>query len=1115
MIHRFFSSLFLFLSFSFSVVTSNAQPPCEANPVANDYCSFATSICNLNGYCGNTSPFYTNDVSPTNGSNETYTPLGDVFCATIQNNSWLKFIADSNIAIFSVWCFNCANNMGVQMQIYSTTDCYNFIPVSNCWNPLHPANGQITATGLIPGDVYYFMIDGTAGDNCDYVIACDVGVSVSPAISLDQTICPGATTIVSATGALSYHWTSNPPDPSLAGQENNSSITVSPSVTTTYSVVAVTTGQNSFCNNDSTFLSTLVSINNVSGQFTDVTSANCNQNNGSVTVSGTGGNGIYTYLWNTNPAQSTPTISSLAPGTYTVTVSSGGCTSVVTASVANIPPPQATISSFSNALCGQANGSAVVAVTGGIPPFTYAWNTIPPQTGQVLQNVSGGTYIVTVTDIVNCTAVQTVTLIDLPGPVVSLPALVDICHNQLPLTLSGGTPSGGTYSGPGVVNNVFNPLLTGVGVFNITYIYADSNGCLDQDVQPLEVLPSPVVDFPDIPGLCVSASPVLLTGATPSGGTYSGMGVTNAIFDPSVAGAGSFDLIYSFQNIDGCSSSDTSLVEVFNLPVVSQTSLPNVCINTPTILAGGTPLGGTYSGTGITNGVLNPEINGLGNCTITYVYADSNGCIDSTHTNLIVVDVPVVGLSSFNPVCKGIPAFQLTGGIPAGGTYSGISVNNGYFNPLFASVYTITYTYTDPNGCSNDTSQIIEVLDLPEVTFSFLPDICVDHNPDTLTGGDPPGGIYSGPGVLNGTFDPSLTGPGTFLINYTFSNVACEDSAQQSLTVRPLPVVTFTPMTGVCVNQDTLMLNGGQPAGGMYSGSGVYQDYFLPDSAGTGSFSLLYTYVDQYGCSDTVSETIEVFPLPLQFNVTGGGVSCQNIGNPVNLDSSEAGVVYRLVLDGVVQGFPFNGTGSSFSFGNQYLPGTYYIYALDLTTACENIMLDTAVVKIIPLPEPGLEDSLTLCEEPNIILDAGNFSDSLFYQWQDGSTNRYFTVYEPGIYWVKVGLDNCIATDTIEIWDCCKFDIANVFTPNSDQFNDIFIPKYFCDLLNFRIEIFNRWGKVVYSSKAIDEGWDGTNSNGGSECAEGTYFYVITYKSVTYPNVRKDNKLTGSVTLLR
>ena len=85
--------VFLFLFLSAKLIAQ--PPPCATNPVAGDYCNTATAICNLNGYCGNTSAAYTATVSATNNADENNTPLGNVFCAGIQNNSWLKFMASS------------------------------------------------------------------------------------------------------------------------------------------------------------------------------------------------------------------------------------------------------------------------------------------------------------------------------------------------------------------------------------------------------------------------------------------------------------------------------------------------------------------------------------------------------------------------------------------------------------------------------------------------------------------------------------------------------------------------------------------------------------------------------------------------------------------------------------------------------------------------------------------------------------------------------------------------------------------------------------------------------------------------------------------------------------
>ena len=321
---------FLVLTFLFSFLDVIAQPPCATNPVAGDFCSTATPICNLNGYCGNTSATYTYWVSPTNHANETNTPLGNVFCASIQNNSWLKFIADSTIAIFDVWVSNCHINQGIQMQIYSTTDCYNFISVSNCWNPGSPTNGQITATNLTPGQVYFFMIDGRNGDVCDYVIAAHIGVGSTPTLTADQSICPGDSANLTATGGSTYLWSSTPSDPSLSSQTTSPTIHVHPLVNTTYSVIITKAGSNSFCPNNVTTLTSTVSINPLPAFTLSSTSDHCNLADGTAIAHITSTSGQFSFQWNTLPTpQTNDTATNLASGNYILTVTdTTGCLSL-------------------------------------------------------------------------------------------------------------------------------------------------------------------------------------------------------------------------------------------------------------------------------------------------------------------------------------------------------------------------------------------------------------------------------------------------------------------------------------------------------------------------------------------------------------------------------------------------------------------------------------------------------------------------------------------------------------------------------------------------------------------------------------------------------------------
>ncbi len=1108
--------LLIFILKGFAVF---AQPPCATNPVANDYCSFATPICNLNGYCGNTSASYGYTVSPTNSANENNTPLGNVFCANIQNNSWLKFIASGTTAVFNVWCMNCTINHGIQMQIYATTDCYNFTSVSNCWNPGYPTNGQISATGLTPGNVYYFMIDGNYGDVCDYVIACNVGVSMSPSVTSNQTICSGATSSITAAGGVGYTWASNPPDPALVSQMNNASISVSPSVTTTYTVTVSNTGYNTFCTQDTAILNSVVTVNTIAAQLNGTTPSYCGHFNGSATVAGMGGTGTYSYLWSTTPPQNTASVAGLASGTYTVTITSGGCPKTLSVYVPEIAAPVLSISSFTNSFCSQSNGTAVVQTVGGTAPFNYVWNTVPVQNNDTLQNVSGGTYTVTVTDSAGCASTQSVTITEIPGPTVTMSPLTAVCLNHSPFVLSGGSPSGGTYSGTAVTNNLFDPAAAGVGIFTIGYIYTDANNCSGMASQPIQVYaPTPVV-FAPIAGQCVNSPSLLLNTAAPAGGTYFGQGVVNGSFNPQI-GIGSYTISYYYTNTHGCSSSGMQNVTVSPLPVVTQSAFQGICINaSPQVLSGGTPVGGTYSGPGVVNGLFNPTTTGLGVFVITYSYQDLIGCVNHATDSVSVYPVPAVAFAPLQPVCINVTPFQLQGGTPAGGTYIGPGITSNIFNPAVSGqgTFQIIYDYLDQYGCGGSDTQTIAVNLIPTATMPALGDVCANDDSIALSGGSPAGGYYTGPGVANGYFNPVVNGSGTFSLGYVYADsIGCSDTAFQPILVKPLPDVQFAAVAALCLNDSTISLTMGTPAGGTYSGAGVSNGFFNPSVSGSGVIPVEYSFTGPNGCTDTANQNITVNALPLSFQLNGGGTACDGTGGlPVGMEGSQTGVEYSLILNGLIQGFPFTGTGFSFTFGNQEAQGNYTIHAIDPVTGCIAVMSDTISLTITASPYVELGDSLYLCDLPEIILDAGSFQDSVYYEWQDGSVNQKFTVVTPGNYWVKIVRGSCYGIDTVDVLDCSELEYPNIFTPNSDLKNDRFLPKKYGEIFDFNIEIYNRWGKLVYKSTDLEEGWDGTNLNNGEDCSEGVYFYVVSYIAVIHPQSNRPAKLTGSVTLLR
>ncbi len=151
---------------------------------------------------------------------------------------------------------------------------------------------------------------------------------------------------------------------------------------------------------------------------------------------------------------------------------------------------------------------------------------------------------------------------------------------------------------------------------------------------------------------------------------------------------------------------------------------------------------------------------------------------------------PTVTLSAFSDVCSSDATFALSGGLPAGGTYSGAGVSGGNFNPATAGVGTHSITYTVVNGaCTNSATQNITVANQPVAVFPNPTDACSTSSNYVLSGGSPAGGTYSGANVnsATGVFDAATAGIGTHTITYTATVGSCTNSTTATITVIDCP----------------------------------------------------------------------------------------------------------------------------------------------------------------------------------------------------------------------------------------------------------------------------------------------------------------------------------------
>jgi gliding motility-associated-like protein len=246
----------------------------------------------------------------------------------------------------------------------------------------------------------------------------------------------------------------------------------------------------------------LVSVKSNGGTFPASQSFSpilCNgDQNGTATVVPLGGTLPYTYAWSTSPVQSTSFASNLSAGTYTCITTDGvGCTH---ASIVTIPSPaklNISVTHVVNVPCkGGSNGSAGIAVAGGVGTINYVWNTSPAQTTAAINNLSAGNYSVTVKDSNNCTATQSITLTEGKPMVLTIGSTLASCGIKDGTATVTATVGTSPYTYLWLTNPVqSSATATGLSGGIYTIIVTDANGCTQQTTSTITGDSPPKADF--------------------------------------------------------------------------------------------------------------------------------------------------------------------------------------------------------------------------------------------------------------------------------------------------------------------------------------------------------------------------------------------------------------------------------------------------------------------------------------------------------------------------------------------------------------------------------------------------------------------------------------------
>jgi hypothetical protein len=564
------------------------------------------------------------------------------------------------------------------------------------------------------------------------------------------------------------------------------------------------------------------------------------------------------------------------------------------------------------------------------------------------------------------------------------------------------TPSS-TLNNSSIDNPVATPTATTTYTASVTNT---QNGCVTNATVTVTVNPLPVVTATSGAAAICEGSSTTITAA--GADTYTWMPSTglSATSGAMVTANPTVTTTYTVSGTDsnGCINSAPVTLSVNPLPVVTLAAISPVCEDASSFtLTGESPAGGTFSGTGVSGGMFDPAAAGVGAHTVTYTYIDGNGCSNSDSATVTVNALPVVTLSAFAPECSNGTPVALTGESPTGGTFSGMAVSGGMFDPAMAGVgtHTITYTYTDANMCTSSATENITVNAPPAVTLAAMTPVCETGGAVTLGGESPSGGIFSGMGVSAGMFDPALTGPGMHDIIYTYTDSnMCSNSDTATVQVYAAPAVSLASQAPVCANAIAFTITGESPAGGTFSGTGVSGNMFDPSMAGPGMHDIIYTYTDSNMCSNSDTATVMVNALPA-ITLASYSPVCEGAAMITLTGESPAGGTY-------------SGTAVS---GNMFDPvaagvGTHYVvYTYSDSNSCTG--MDSAAIVVNANPVVNLGADITQCGGP-VTLDAGNPGST--YAWSNSATTQIVSVTASGTYAVMVTDANaCSASDTVMV----------------------------------------------------------------------------------------------------
>jgi gliding motility-associated-like protein len=476
------------------------------------------------------------------------------------------------------------------------------------------------------------------------------------------------------------------------------------------------------------------------------------------------------------------------------------------------------------------------------------------------------------------------------------------------------TPSSGIIANPTAMSTTGTPPATMDYIITVTDI---AGGCFDQDTVHVDVINISTLSITPAGPYCVNGNTDTLQVNVPAGtGTWSGPGITNAtfgIFNPSVAGVGTHQIMYNVSGACG-TGADTISVTVIPQPDPTITPVGNQCVSGAAITLSAATAGGAWSGTGITSssaGTFDPAVAGVGTHLITYTITTPCTAQDTVFIT-VTSQLNATITSNAGPFCTVDPAVTLTSA-DAGGTWTGTGITNGStgtFDPAVAGPGTHLITYTITGMCGATDTALITVSASPII--SFTSDTTEGCEPATIQFNstvNQPGGIYAwsfGDGNTSGAANPSNTYllNGSYTVTLTYSNTtgcSATVTVPNMITVHSQPVAQFTfgpqptdmSNPGITFTDQSLgLINSWYWSFGTGGSLGTSTNqnpfYSFPD---VGVYPVELVVMNSFGCTDTIPHDVVidatvVFYAPNAFSPDDNGLNEEFLVKGDGIDNS-------------------------------------------------------------------------------------------------------------------------------------------------------------------------------------------------------------------------------------